>query len=118
MVADDDERNLFSLKEVLLDCGAEVDLFRDGEELLLGLEKQKSPHFIVLDMMMPKLNGLEVIKKLRSNPKWKQLPVIILTASVDQGLKQEALREGANAYLHKPVRLREFEAAVAKIIQS
>ncbi len=114
-VADDDERNLFSLKEVLEDSGASVHLFRDGLELIAGLENVKSVDYIILDMMMPKMNGMEVLKHLRENERLAKIPTIVLTASIDPEIKQDSLRLGASGYLHKPVRLRDIVSAVGDI---
>lgn len=114
-VADDDERNLFSLKEVLEDSGANVHLFRDGIELLAGLENGQSVDYIILDMMMPKMNGMEVLKHLKEDERLSKIPTIILTASIDPEIKEDSMRLGASGYLHKPVRLRDIVSAVGDI---
>ncbi len=114
-VADDDERNLFSLKEVLEDSGANVHLFRNGIELLAGLENGHSVDYIILDMMMPKMNGMEVLKHLRSSETLSRIPTIVLTASIDPEIKADSMNLGASGYLHKPVRLRDIVNAVGDI---
>lgn len=114
-VADDDERNLFSLKEVLEDSGAKVELFRNGLELLSGLENGARVDYIILDMMMPKMNGMEVLKHLQENEQLSKIPTIVLTASIDPEIKEDSMRLGASGYLHKPVRLRDIVSAVGDI---
>lgn len=111
-VADDDERNLFSLKEVLVDSGASVQLFRNGQELVTALEHRPKVDFIVLDMMMPVMNGMEVLKYLQEHQTLARIPVIVLTASIDPEIKKNSLNLGAAAFLNKPVRLKDLEAAI------
>ncbi|MDO9543031.1 MAG: response regulator [Kiritimatiellia bacterium] len=83
----------------------------DGEE---GLKKARAekPDLILLDLIMPKINGYEVCRRLRQNPETKNIPVIILTASVGNDVNEKSLACGANDCLIKP-----FESAelVAKI---
>lgn len=114
-VADDDERNLFSLKEVLEDSGATVHLFRNGKELLVELERGSQVDYIILDMMMPVMNGAQVLKYLSEHQKLANIPTIVLTASIDPELKRSSLHMGAAAYLHKPVRLRDLERAITQL---
>ncbi len=80
--------------------GFTVDLAKDGEE---GLQKATSdhPNVILLDVMMPKMNGLDVLKKLKEQPETKDIPVIILTALIQDREKMESITRGADDYIVK-----------------
>lgn len=80
--------------------GFMVEVVGDGE---IGLEKISAfaPDLILLDIMMPKMNGIDVLKKLRSDDKYKSLPVIMLTNFVQEGLVKEAFDSGSTDYIFK-----------------
>ncbi len=73
----------------------------DGEECL-RLAEREQPDVILLDVMMPKLDGFETCQRLKGNPATKNIPVIFLTASTQQGETTRGLSVGAIGYLHKP----------------
>jgi len=85
---------------------------RDGEEALQYMERWEQgelwPVVILLDLNMPKINGLEVLQKIKSHPDFKAIPVVILTTSSESSDLQAAYRLGANSYIVKPVNFEKF----------
>ena len=80
--------------------GFAVDTAKDGEEALAKATSSK-PNMILLDIMMPKINGLEVLKRLRAQPTTKDIPVIVLTALIQDREKMESITQGADDYIVK-----------------
>ncbi|OGS21031.1 MAG: hypothetical protein A2252_03800 [Elusimicrobia bacterium RIFOXYA2_FULL_39_19] len=104
----EDEQNITRLLKVnLASARYIVDNACDGIE---GLDKIKtfSPDLIVLDLRMPKLNGLEILKIIKANPEFKSIKIIILTASDKKENRTAAISMGADAFLSKPVDLQLF----------
>ncbi len=94
-----------------------MDVAEDGAEALDYLfckgdyavrNPELSPNLILLDLNLPKINGLEVLKQIRANDKTKLLPVVVLTSSKEQVDVEAAYTNGANSYIHKPVDFIEF----------
>lgn len=99
-------RDLYQM--VLVKAGFEVVVAIDGQE---GLEMaQGNPDIILLDIMMPKLNGIEVLKRLRSDERTKEICVVLLTNLGQENIIREALEMGAQAYLMK-IRISPYELA-------
>lgn len=91
---------------------------KDGEEALefLFSENIKNhPRLILLDIKMPKVNGIEVLQRLKSDPEKKSIPVVVLTSSKEERDIIESYRLGVNAYIVKPVNFEKFLDAVAEI---
>jgi CheY-like chemotaxis protein len=101
----------------------EVAAVRDGEEALNYLLQQRNfeppgasnPSVILLDLKLPKINGLEVLRQIRTDVNLKMIPVVVLTSSREESDMKEAYRLGANAYVVKPVNFNEFITAVKEI---
>jgi DNA-binding response OmpR family regulator len=97
-----------------------VDLARDGEEALdylnregnFSSRREGNPGVILLDLKLPKINGLEVLKAIREDEKLKMIPVVILTSSREESDLVEGYRLGINAYVVKPVEFNEFVRAI------
>ncbi|SHJ95764.1 Response regulator receiver domain-containing protein [Tangfeifania diversioriginum] len=85
---------------------------RDGEEAIAYIEKWEKgdprPVVILLDLKMPKVNGLEVLKEIKSHPVFKSIPVVVLTTSSETTDVREAYQLGANSYIVKPVDFEKF----------
>jgi CheY-like chemotaxis protein len=80
----------------------------------LDVAREVSPDVVVLDMMLPRRNGLEVLRELRSDPDLAATPVVVLTAQ--PGTREDALREGANIVMEKPFDPDDISAAVKEVI--
>nr|WP_278335114.1 response regulator [Clostridium pasteurianum] len=102
LIVDDDPRNIFVLAAALEDFGAEIVEADNGEEALRELESQ-SADLILMDIMMPIMNGYEAIKKIRSSSKFKNIPIIAITAKSLKGDKEKCIAAGANDYISKPI---------------
>jgi len=103
LVVDDDERNVYALTNVLYKHGFEVAISNDG---LDSIEKIKSPtkfDLILMDIMMPKMDGYEAIKNIRKLPSGKDVPIIALTAKAMQEDRIKCINAGANDYMTKPI---------------
>lgn len=101
LVAEDEPAILESLDFILGRCGWTVDSVRDGEAALEALRRLK-PRLLLLDIMLPKRSGLDVLKTIRSEPKLKDIPVLILTARGQQHDRQLALELQADSFVTKP----------------
>lgn len=92
---------------------------RDGEEALKFFEKwekgEQVPVVILLDLNMPKINGLEVLKKIKSHPEFRTIPVVILTTSAESSDVRTAYQLGANSYIVKPVDFEKFLEVATQI---
>ena len=117
--ADDIELTLRVLKTHHI--ANEVVVARDGEEALAflfeadGVFSKLLPSVVVLDLNMPKVNGLEVLRRIRAEPRTKQLPVVIMTTSSEERDIVASYALGANSYVRKPVEFEEFADAVRNL---
>lgn len=99
------------------DVKSEVVLMRDGQEVIdylqeidTGCSSGKKPQIdlIILDLNLPKINGMDVLKSLKGNSRYRSIPVVILSTSSDQKTISEAYKNGANGYVTKPMSYDEF----------
>ena len=117
-VTDDNPAILQGLDRALSANGYRVRTARSGPLLLEMLEEEgRSPDLLLLDVMMPEMSGLDVLRTLRRDPRWMDLPVVLITATNDATLPVSALRDGAVDFLTKPFRLDELLARVDSHIQ-
>ena len=100
----------------------EIIIARDGEEAVdilfqRGKEgvKQQVPDLILLDLKLPKMDGLEVLRQVKENPRTKVIPVVILTSSKEENDLNESYRLGANSYIRKPVNFEKFTEVVIQL---
>ncbi len=111
LVVEDDVRNVFALSSVLEPRGASVAIARNGREALDRLEK--SPvDLVLMDVMMPEMDGLEATRRIRENPRWAKLPIIALTAKAMSDDRDKCLAAGANDYLAKPIDIEKLLSLV------
>ncbi len=105
LVVDDDLRNVFALTSALESKGFKVKAARDGEEALETLAKLPRVDAVLMDIMMPRMDGFEAMKRIRTMKKFKTLPIIALTAKTMKGEHERCLQAGASDYLPKPIHL-------------
>lgn len=113
----DDEKHIVKLLEVNLEkAGYKVICAYNGYEALEKI-KEDMPNVIILDIMMPEMDGIEVLKKIRENPQTKRLPVIMLTAKSSDEDIFLGWKEGADSYLTKPFEPAEVVVMVKGILK-
>jgi signal transduction histidine kinase/DNA-binding response OmpR family regulator len=105
LVADDDVRNIFSLTRALEQHQMHVVPAIDGKEALHRLEDKEGVDIVLMDMMMPEMDGYEAIANIRKQARWKNLPVIAVTAKAMAGDREKCIQAGASDYISKPVDL-------------
>jgi DNA-binding response OmpR family regulator len=115
LIADDDEDILMLVQLRLSRSGYEVVVARDGEEAL-RLAREKQPDLAVLDWMMPKASGLEVLRAIRADAQTREIPVVLLTARASDADIQEGLDAGADDYIAKPFSPQELAARIQVIL--
>ena len=117
LAADDDPASLTALFNVLDNEGYFVKAVTSGEAVLKELERQGGYNLIILDVMMPKMSGLEVLKKIRLRFQPMDIPVLLLTAKARPEDLQAGLEAGANDYIAKPFEALELKARVKTLVQ-
>jgi CheY-like chemotaxis protein len=103
LIVDDDIRNVFALTHVLGRVGMSVLYAENGREGVEELEKHPDISLVLMDIMMPELDGYETIHKIRGTPRFADLPIIALTAKAMPGDREKAIGSGASDYIPKPV---------------
>ena len=103
LVVDDDVRNIFSLTKALEKQNMNVLTAIDGKEALQKLNDNIDIDIVLLDMMMPEMDGYETAKAIRSRMQWKTLPIIAVTAKAMSGDREKCIQAGASDYITKPV---------------
>lgn len=117
LVVDDDPDALEIVRTYLESRGYSVATAADGNEALSKLEKVQ-PALILLDVMMPGMDGWEVARTVKNHPDFSDVRVVMLTARSDFSDKQEGLRAGADDYIVKPVRLAELGQKVERNLEA
>jgi len=108
LIVEDDVRNIFALSSVLEPKGASVEIARNGKEALDALARSmQSPSsavdLVLMDIMMPEMDGVTAMREIRKRPEWKKLPIIALTAKAMKDDQEKCLAAGANDYIAKPL---------------
>ena len=100
---------------VHLNDGAEAMDWLFGSEVQPGRTPGTYPRMILLDLNLPRVNGLEVLRAIRANPRTAHLPVVIMTSSAEERDMMESYKLGANGYVVKPLDFESFSAAVTRL---
>jgi len=116
LVVDDSNTNIVLLEAILADRGYKIDTALNVKDALHCIEKQK-PDLILLDLLMPKISGFELLEQLREDERTKDTPVIVISALSDEENKNRTFRLGAVDFIIKPVDIQYLVDRVAKTLQ-
>ncbi|MFN2565339.1 MAG: response regulator, partial [Gemmatimonadaceae bacterium] len=103
LIVDDDVRNIFSLTSVLEDHGMRVSFAENGRDAIKVLQEKKDVDLVLMDIMMPEMDGYETTRAVREIPELRSLPIIALTAKAMKGDREKTIAAGASDYITKPV---------------
>lgn len=103
LIVDDDIRNVYSLKQILQDRNMELHMASTGKEALEKLAENPEIDIVLMDIMMPVMNGYEAMEEIRKSRDRKDLPILALTAKAMPGDRDKCLSSGANDYIPKPI---------------
>jgi len=110
LLAEDDVRNVFALSRVLEPRGAKMEIARNGKEALAALDRLGTAEdhaggidIVLMDIMMPEMDGIAAMRAIRARPEWQKLPIIALTAKAMKDDQQKCLEAGASDYMAKPI---------------
>ncbi len=112
LIVDDDVRNIFALSSVLERRGMTVLTAGTGREAIATLESTPDLGIVLMDIMMPEMDGYETMQVIRQNPAFRRLPIIALTAKAMKGDREKCLEAGASEYLAKPVNTEQLLSAL------
>jgi DNA-binding response OmpR family regulator len=117
LIADDEPNILLSLQFLMKKTGYEVRTAKDGEEALAEISRA-APDLVLLDVMMPKIDGFSICERIRANPEWNDVRIIMLTARGRDIEREKGLALGADDYITKPFSTKDaiarVEAALAR----
>jgi DNA-binding response OmpR family regulator len=116
LVVEDNEHLAFLLGYMFEREGFETLTLRDGRQAAHHVATAKAPDLVLLDLMLPYLDGFEILGLLRAHPQWKSVPVVVLSARTGEDDVVRALESGANDFVRKPYRPRELLARVKRLI--
>jgi hypothetical protein len=112
LMVDDDARNIFALSSVLERRGMEILTASTGSEALAVLNSRSDVAIVLMDIMMPGMDGYETIQAIRAKPGFRRLPILALTAKAMKGDREKCLEAGASDYLAKPVNVEQLLSAL------
>jgi CheY-like chemotaxis protein len=112
LLVDDDARNIFALSSVLERRGIRVLTATTGNEAIQLVESTPDLAIVLMDIMMPEMDGYQTMQVIRANPAFRRLPIIALTAKAMKGDREKCLEAGASDYLAKPVNTEQLLSAL------
>ncbi len=107
LLAEDEKNVILGVRTCLDAVGYDVEVVEDGEEALNSV-KRAHPDMILLDLLMPKVDGFEVLKVLKGNEETSKIPIVVLTAKAEETDRQRAMELGADNYMTKPFKPQEL----------
>jgi DNA-binding response OmpR family regulator len=117
LIVDDEPNIVLSLEFLMQQSGYEVAIARDGGEALEMLGSF-SPDLVLLDVMLPKINGFELCQRIRANPAWNAIKVVMLSAKGRESEVSKGMSLGADAYVTKPFSTRDLVELVRSLLAS
>ena len=116
LIVDDDPRNIFAVSSALENHGITVLAAENGKEAILILNTTPAIDAILMDIMMPEMDGYQTMAEIRHYPKYMNLPIIALTAKAMKGDKEKCIAAGATDYLSKPIDIQELLSMLSKCL--
>jgi len=116
LIVEDNEKNMKLARDILQAKGYATLEAVTGEEGV-KLAKEKKPDLVLMDIQLPGMNGIEAFKQLRADAKTARIPVIALTASVTPTDRSQITAAGFDAFISKPINLKEFVATVKRLVE-
>ncbi len=107
LVAEDERNVILGVRTCLDAVGYDIEIVEDGDEALNSVRKEH-PDLILLDLLMPKVDGFEVLKQLKGDEQTSHIPIIVLTAKAEEESRQRAIDLGADSYMTKPFKPQEL----------
>jgi twitching motility two-component system response regulator PilH len=117
LVVEDSPPQREMISSLLKDNGMNVTSASDGIEALEQIEQDR-PDIVVLDIVMPRMNGYELCRRLKDNPTTKELPVVMCSTKGEEFDRYWGMRQGANAYIAKPFQPQELVGTVKKLLRN
>ncbi|MXV15094.1 response regulator [Hufsiella ginkgonis] len=103
LIVDDDMRNVFAITSVLQPYNLKIDIANDGREALKKLDEKPDTDIVLMDIMMPEMDGYEAMREIRLQKRFAKLPILALTAKAMKADREKCIEAGANDYISKPV---------------
>jgi len=117
LIVEDNEKNMKLARDILQAKGYQTVEAVTGEEGV-KLARERKPDLVLMDIQLPGINGIEAFKQIRADAGTKSIPVVALTASVTPTDRSEITAAGFNAFISKPINLREFVETVKRLIEA
>jgi DNA-binding response OmpR family regulator len=117
LIVDDEPNIVISLEYLMRRAGYDVAVAADGEAAL-GAVADAPPDLVILDVMLPKVNGFEVCRRLRADPRWSGLKILMLTAKGRDTELAKGIEVGADAYVTKPFSTRDLVAQIGEMLRA
>jgi CheY-like chemotaxis protein len=122
LLAEDNDADVWLFKEALRtsDVSFELERYTNGEACLEGLASRAAPlpDLIVIDLNMPRIGGFEILKTVREDRRFASVPVAVITSSSSESERQRSVNLGANAFIVKPLKLRDFLMTVGYSVKA
>ena len=115
LLVDDEPNIILSLEFLIEQAGYEARVARDGDAALKSIEERK-PDLVLLDVMLPKRDGFDVCERIRANPAWDDIRIVMLTAKGQDSEREKGLALGADAYITKPFSTREAMEQIKRFL--
>lgn len=116
IIVDDDARNRFALSSYLEGRGMEIHLLESGFQVIDFLKENKAD-IILMDMMMPEMDGFETIQQIKDNKETRDIPIIAVTAQAMKGDREKCLQAGASDYVSKPINMKQLVESIEKLLK-